>query len=128
VLAIVSYNKGEKNMLTYSYGGKLELCSRQTKANDQPFKLLDFVGLGEPPAEGLLTADTTSYISEGWRDKAAKNPGTISEDLVKPSPLLEKMVKEGNLGRKSGKGFHDVSGRSSTVSRHDSRHDAQAVP
>jgi 3-hydroxyacyl-CoA dehydrogenase len=56
-----------------------------------------------------LWTDTTSYISEGWKAKADANPGIISKDLVAPSPLLEKMVKEGNMGRKSGKGFYDVS-------------------
>ncbi|KAK8853253.1 hypothetical protein IAR55_003955 [Kwoniella newhampshirensis] len=59
-----------------------------------PFKLLDFVGL-----------DTTSYISQGWRDKAAS--GQISEELVQPIPMLEKLVKEGKLGRKSGQGFYE---------------------
>ncbi|WWD19670.1 hypothetical protein CI109_104132 [Kwoniella shandongensis] len=59
-----------------------------------PFKLLDFVGL-----------DTTSYISQGWRDKAAS--GQISKELVEPIPMLEKLVKEGKLGRKSGQGFYE---------------------
>ncbi|WVR00151.1 hypothetical protein IAU59_007293 [Kwoniella sp. CBS 9459] len=59
-----------------------------------PFKLLDFVGL-----------DTTSYISQGWRDKAAE--GAISEHLVQPITLLDKLVKEGKLGRKSGQGFYE---------------------
>ncbi|ORY33401.1 3-hydroxyacyl-CoA dehydrogenase [Naematelia encephala] len=61
-----------------------------------PFKLLDFVGL-----------DTTAYISSGWREKAAQ--GQISEELVRPIPILDEMVKQGRLGRKSGKGFYDVS-------------------
>ncbi|CAD6567252.1 MAG: hypothetical protein TREMPRED_003435, partial [Tremellales sp. Tagirdzhanova-0007] len=59
-----------------------------------PFTLLDFVGL-----------DTTAYIASGWREKAAENPDLISHELVKPIPLLETLVKEGRMGRKSGKGF-----------------------
>jgi 3-hydroxyacyl-CoA dehydrogenase len=51
--------------------------------------------------------DTTSYISQGWQEKAKQ--GQISEELVKPIPMLEEMVKQGRLGRKSGKGFYDVS-------------------
>lgn len=62
----------------------------------QPFKLLDFVGL-----------DTTSYIADGWREKAEQ--GQISKELVQPIPMLEEMVKEGKMGRKSGKGFYNVS-------------------
>jgi 3-hydroxyacyl-CoA dehydrogenase len=51
--------------------------------------------------------DTTSYISQGWQEKAKQ--GQISEELVKPIPMLEEMVKQGRLGRKRGKGFYDVS-------------------
>jgi 3-hydroxyacyl-CoA dehydrogenase len=54
-----------------------------------------------------LIPDTTSYISTGWRDKAKE--GLISEELVRPIPMLDQMVKEGKLGRKSGQGFYDVS-------------------
>lgn len=67
-----------------------------TNPTQQPFKLLDFVGL-----------DTTSYIADGWRDKAEQ--GVISKELVQPIPMMEQMVKDGKLGRKSGKGFYDVS-------------------
>ncbi|WVR07647.1 hypothetical protein IAU60_004689 [Kwoniella sp. DSM 27419] len=63
-----------------------------------PFKLLDFVGL-----------DTTSYIAQGWREKAAE--GAIGEHLVQPITLLDKLVKEGKLGRKSGQGFYNYEGK-----------------
>lgn len=54
-----------------------------------PFELIDFVGL-----------DTTSFIAKGWRES---NHPSVPEALVKEIPLLERMVGEGRLGRKSEK-------------------------
>ncbi len=58
-----------------------------------PIKLLDYVGL-----------DTTLSIMEGWHQRFPNDPA------FKPSPLLKQMVKEGKLGRKSGKGFYEWEG------------------
>src|SRR5262245_25467343 len=58
-----------------------------------PIKLLDYVGL-----------DTTLSILEGWHQRYPDEPS------FKPSELLKKMVKEGKLGRKSGRGFYEWDG------------------
>lgn len=57
--------------------------------------MLDFIGL-----------DTASHIVSGWQEKAEQ--GLIDKKLVEPSPLMQKMIEEGRLGRKSGRGFYDV--------------------
>jgi len=54
-----------------------------------PFELADYVGL-----------DTNKFIMEGWSQRF---PG---EPLFKESPMLNKLVSEGKLGRKSGEGFY----------------------
>lgn len=54
-----------------------------------PIELLDYVGL-----------DTTVHIMGGWHEKFPDNP------LFKPIPAIEKLVKEGKLGIKSGEGFY----------------------
>ncbi|XP_074657376.1 hydroxyacyl-coenzyme A dehydrogenase, mitochondrial-like [Tubulanus polymorphus] len=57
-----------------------------------PFELIDVVGL-----------DTMKFIyddKDGWHTRNPDNP------LFNPSPLLNKMVEEGKLGRKSGEGFY----------------------
>lgn len=54
-----------------------------------PFELADYVGL-----------DTTNHIINGWYEKYPDNP------LFKPIELVQKMVKEGKLGVKSGEGFY----------------------
>jgi len=54
-----------------------------------PIELADYVGL-----------DTTYNILQGWHEKDPQNP------LFKPMPLLEKLVKEGKYGVKSGEGFY----------------------
>lgn len=54
-----------------------------------PFELTDYVGL-----------DTTKFILDGWHADHPENP------LFKPSPLLDKLVAEKKLGRKTGEGFY----------------------
>ncbi len=58
-----------------------------------PLKLLDYVGL-----------DTTLFIMDGWYQRYPADP------MFKPSELLKRMVKEGKLGRKSGRGFYEWEG------------------
>ncbi|KAI8825219.1 3-hydroxyacyl-CoA dehydrogenase [Fimicolochytrium jonesii] len=61
-----------------------------------PFELLDYVGL-----------DTTKYITDGWYQFGK---GLKGDKLVGPSSLLDKLVEEKKLGRKSGEGFYSYQG------------------
>ncbi|XP_073497194.1 hydroxyacyl-coenzyme A dehydrogenase, mitochondrial [Phyllobates terribilis] len=54
-----------------------------------PFELLDYVGL-----------DTSKYIIDGWYQMEPENP------LFAPSELLNKLVAEKKLGKKTGEGFY----------------------
>ncbi|PIO62810.1 putative 3-hydroxybutyryl-CoA dehydrogenase [Teladorsagia circumcincta] len=54
-----------------------------------PFELTDYVGL-----------DTTKFIMDGWHEREP------SQALFTPSKTLDKLVKEGKFGRKSGEGFY----------------------
>jgi 3-hydroxyacyl-CoA dehydrogenase len=54
-----------------------------------PFALLDFIGL-----------DTAQFIIAGW------NKTYPYEELYQSSPIIDKLVAEGNLGKQSGKGFY----------------------
>ncbi|XP_053552903.1 hydroxyacyl-coenzyme A dehydrogenase, mitochondrial [Bombina bombina] len=54
-----------------------------------PFELLDYVGL-----------DTSKYIIDGWHELEPENP------LFAPSELLNKLVEEKKLGKKTGEGFY----------------------
>ncbi|KAK4054054.1 hypothetical protein OIO90_003699 [Microbotryomycetes sp. JL221] len=58
-----------------------------------PIELSDFVGL-----------DTLAFIAEGWR-KDRVDTGEIDKQQVEPVDILDKLVKEGKKGRKSGEGF-----------------------
>uniref|UniRef100_A0A8D0CC32 Hydroxyacyl-coenzyme A dehydrogenase, mitochondrial n=1 Tax=Salvator merianae TaxID=96440 RepID=A0A8D0CC32_SALMN len=54
-----------------------------------PFELLDYVGL-----------DTSKFIIDGWHALEPDNP------LFAPSPLLNQLVEEKKLGKKTGEGFY----------------------
>lgn len=54
-----------------------------------PLELCDFVGL-----------DIALAVLEGWHKKYPDNP------VFESSDLLQKLVKEGKCGRKSGEGFY----------------------
>jgi len=54
-----------------------------------PFELADYVGL-----------DTNKFIITGWSERYPEEP------LFRASELLNKLVTEGKLGRKSGEGFY----------------------
>merc|ERR1711973_982429 len=54
-----------------------------------PFELADYVGL-----------DTTKFIIDGWHEKYPNEP------LFNPSPMLNKLVAENKLGKKTGEGFY----------------------
>lgn len=54
-----------------------------------PFELADYVGL-----------DTNKFIIGGWNERFPE------ETLFRPSELLNSLVSEGKLGRKTGEGFY----------------------
>jgi 3-hydroxybutyryl-CoA dehydrogenase len=56
-----------------------------------PFELADFNGL-----DVVLRAQRHRFARSG-------------DDADRPSPLLESLVEQGHLGRKSGRGFYDYS-------------------
>ncbi|KAJ3252506.1 hypothetical protein HK103_001444 [Boothiomyces macroporosus] len=60
-----------------------------------PFELADYVGL-----------DTTKFITDGWYQNGV---GLKGDKLVAPSKLLNELVENKKLGRKSGAGFYDYS-------------------
>lgn len=54
-----------------------------------PFELADYVGL-----------DTSKFIIDGWRSRFPNDP------TFKSSAIVDKLVSEGKLGRKTGEGFY----------------------
>lgn len=61
-----------------------------------PFELADYTGL-----------DLNLLIAKGWLDYNKR--GLIPDYLTGEIQLVRKMVEQGRLGRKSGRGFYEVS-------------------
>ncbi|KAJ1663041.1 hypothetical protein IW140_005784 [Coemansia sp. RSA 1813] len=58
-----------------------------------PFELMDLTGI-----------DVGYHIAKGWYDNA---PGLQGDPRFKPSSHVEKMIKDGHLGRKTGQGYYN---------------------
>lgn len=58
-----------------------------------PIELSDYVGL-----------DTIKFITDGWRHTRLQT-AEIDRAFVEPVPSLDRLVKEGNLGRKTKEGY-----------------------
>jgi 3-hydroxyacyl-CoA dehydrogenase len=58
-----------------------------------PLHLADYIGL-----------DTCLFIVEGWVEKFPNEPAFVIPNILK------QLVKEGHLGRKSGRGFYHWEG------------------
>lgn len=63
-----------------------------------PLELADYVGL-----------DTNKFILDGWSASYPDQP------LFRPIGLLDKLVAEGKLGRKSGEGFYKYDARGNPI-------------
>lgn len=63
-----------------------------------PFELLDYVGL-----------DTVKFILDAWHKSHPNEP------LFAPSKSLNELVEQGNLGKKSGKGFYSYENAKSNL-------------
>ncbi|KAJ3299827.1 hypothetical protein HK104_006761 [Borealophlyctis nickersoniae] len=61
-----------------------------------PFELMDYVGL-----------DTIKFITDGWYQSGK---GIKGDKLVAPSKILNDLVAQKALGRKTGKGFYSYEG------------------
>lgn len=61
-----------------------------------PLELADYTGI-----------DLSQLIAKGWIEYNKR--GLVPDHLVGYSPLLQQMIKEGKLGRKTGEGFYKVS-------------------
>jgi 3-hydroxyacyl-CoA dehydrogenase len=57
-----------------------------------PIELMDYVGL-----------DTSKLITDGWQERYPDEP------TFRTSKLINKLVCEGKLGKKSGAGFYNYS-------------------